>query len=336
MASYPVQELCRRHSFEEVAYLRWHGELPTREQLSAQHRVERAGRAMGPRISAMLAEQSATADPLDCVRAALSILDESEPDRPDSAATPHARTLRLFAVLPTVVAACQRLRRGLGPIAPRDHLGYVANLLSMTFGKVPEPQIVAAFETALILYTEHSPYALARLSRPARSADSARSARSDVRGDVDSAISALRRSETAEAGRAVVALVNEISIPDNAAAWVEDALADLGQVPGFSDRANAPADARVPSMRWALGVIASLRSGQHVLEVYESLVEAVHDACTRTPTLDVPASLACQLVGFDPESFASIVAIAQLPGWTPRFELGPTPISRVSRAAMAR
>ena len=25
---YPVQELCWRHSFEEVAFLLWHGELP--------------------------------------------------------------------------------------------------------------------------------------------------------------------------------------------------------------------------------------------------------------------------------------------------------------------
>lgn len=45
----------------------------------------------------------------------------------------------------------QRRRRGLGGIPPRDDLSYAANFLYMTFGKVPEPQIVAAFQTSLIL-----------------------------------------------------------------------------------------------------------------------------------------------------------------------------------------
>ncbi len=31
---YPVQDLAARRSFEEVAYLLWHGELPTPEQLA--------------------------------------------------------------------------------------------------------------------------------------------------------------------------------------------------------------------------------------------------------------------------------------------------------------
>ena len=59
--------------------------------------------------------------------------------------------MRLFAVLPSLVAFEQRRRRGLGAVAPRDDLGYAANFLYMTFGKVPEPQIVAAFERSLIL-----------------------------------------------------------------------------------------------------------------------------------------------------------------------------------------
>jgi citrate synthase len=150
---YHAQELCRRHSFEEVAYLRWHGELPTREQVCAQNRVERAQRALSPQVAAALARQPAAADPIDTVREALG--------------AERATAVRLFAVLPAIVAADQRLRQGLGVIAAREHLGYAANFLSMTFGKVPEPQIVAAFETALILYGGHISPAAAVPSRPA-------------------------------------------------------------------------------------------------------------------------------------------------------------------------
>ena len=37
-----VEELCRWRSFEEVAYLLWHGELPARDEILAQVRGERA------------------------------------------------------------------------------------------------------------------------------------------------------------------------------------------------------------------------------------------------------------------------------------------------------
>ena len=51
---YPVKELARRCSFEEIAYLLWRGELPEHDEVVAQNRVERAQRALGPLIAATL------------------------------------------------------------------------------------------------------------------------------------------------------------------------------------------------------------------------------------------------------------------------------------------
>jgi citrate synthase len=304
---YHAQELCRRHSFEEVAYLRWHGELPTRDQVSAQNRLERPQRALDPRVAATLARQPPTAHPIDTLRTALGALGPRASAVDDPAAGVHAQAVRLFAVLPSIVAADQRLRQGLGVITARGHLGYAANFLSMTFGKVPEPQIVAAFETALILYGGHIPHAPAFPSRPAAS---------DPYRVADSAIGALQRSEDTGAGPAVIEMVNEVGIPDNARPWVEEALAGGRKIPGFNYRLDKTDDARVPAMRGALGMIAGLRRGQHVIEVYEALAEAVREASGRTPLLDFPASLAFQLIGFDAQAFAPILAVARLPGWT--------------------
>ena len=89
---------------------------------------------------------------MDTLRTAVSLLGASDPAEGDnSPAAIRAKALRLFAVLPAVVAMDQRRRHGLGSIPPRDDLSYAANFLYMTFGKVPEPQIVAAFQTSLIL-----------------------------------------------------------------------------------------------------------------------------------------------------------------------------------------
>src|SRR5436190_23881278 len=45
---YPVQELAEQCSFEEVAWLIWHGELPGARDLEAFRTYERARRAISP------------------------------------------------------------------------------------------------------------------------------------------------------------------------------------------------------------------------------------------------------------------------------------------------
>jgi citrate synthase len=135
---YPVQELTRSRSFEEVAYLLWHGELPTPAQLAAQHRAERAQRALDPIVAATLKGLPLTAHPMDTLRTAVSLLGAADPAENDN--TPdanQAKALRLFAVLPSVVALDQRRRHGLDAVPPRDDLGLAANFLYMTFGKFP-------------------------------------------------------------------------------------------------------------------------------------------------------------------------------------------------------
>ncbi len=308
---YPVQELCRRYSFEEVAYLLWHGELPTRDQLSAQNRAERSQRALDPVIAATLIGLPLTAHPMDTLRTAVSLLGASDPAEDDnSPAAIRAKALRLFAVLPAVVAMDQRRRHGLGAIPPRDDLSYAANFLYMTFGKVPEPQIVAAFQTSLILYAEHSFNASTFTARVVTST------MSDIYSAVTAAIGALKGPLHGGASEAVMEMLDEIAIPDNAKPWLDDALADGRKIAGFGHRVYTNGDSRVPAMRAALGMIAALRGGRQLLEIYDTLAAAMHEAKGLHPNLDYPAGPAYHLIGFDTPTFTPIFVAARLPGWT--------------------
>jgi citrate synthase len=304
---YPVEELCRRNSFEEVAYLRWHGELPAHEQIFAQNRVERAHREATWHIAASIGGQPLTEHPLDTLRMAVRLLgapDEKQHDRTPAAI--RAAGLRLFAVLPSVIAADQRRRNGLDIIAPRDHLGYAANLLYMTFGKVPEPQIVAAFETSLILYSQHG----------VKSVGWAATRGSDLYSIIATAINALKDPGQATAAEAVMAMINEIAIPANAKPWLHEALTDGREIPGFGHDVRQDADSRVPAMRAALGMISALRGRGDLLEVSDALAAAVYDVKGLRPSLDYPAALASHLIGFDTPTFVPLFITACLPGWT--------------------
>ncbi|WP_343710721.1 citrate/2-methylcitrate synthase, partial [Mycobacterium sp.] len=137
---YPVQDLAAHCSFEEVAYLLWHGELPTGAELASFREQERAERGLSRETLAVLTALPDACHPMDVVRTMTSYLGAADPDEDNTAeAANHAKALRLFAVLPTIVAADMRRRRGLAPIPPDTALGYSQNFLQMCFGEVPDP-----------------------------------------------------------------------------------------------------------------------------------------------------------------------------------------------------
>jgi citrate synthase len=308
---YPVQELTQACGFEEVAYLLWHGELPTPVQLAAQNRAERAQRALDPVTAAILRGLPLTAHPMDTLRTAVSLLGAADPaisdNSPDAS---QAKALRLFAVLPAVVALDQRRRSGLEAVPPRDDLGFAANFLYMTFGQLPEPAIVTAFETSLILYAEHSFNASTFTARVVTST------LSDIYSAVTAAIGALKGPLHGGANEAVMDVMEEIGTPDRAEQWLAAALADKRKIMGFGHRVYKNGDSRVPTMRAALGDIAQLRDGQRLLEIYEILAKAMLQAKGLHPNLDYPAGPAYHLIGFDTPTFTPIFVVARLPGWT--------------------
>src|SRR5690554_4614767 len=134
---YPVQELAARCTFEEVAYLLWHGELPTPEQLTALEDAGRAQRALGAEVRTAVDLVPTTAHPMDVVRTAVSVIGAANPTAEDSSPEANlAKAARLLAQIPAVVAYDQRRRRGQELVPPREDLGYVENFLHMTFGEV--------------------------------------------------------------------------------------------------------------------------------------------------------------------------------------------------------
>src|SRR6185437_2500645 len=134
---YPVQELAARCSYEEVAYLLLHGELPSSDQLVAFEALERSLRPLDVRTRRVIDDLPLTAHPMDAVRTAVSQLGSFDATllQPGGILNPElndGRAVYLLAQLPTIVAYEQRRRRGLDLIEPRDDLDYSQNFLYMT------------------------------------------------------------------------------------------------------------------------------------------------------------------------------------------------------------
>src|SRR5580704_4655103 len=81
---YPVQELAASCSFEEVAYLIWHGELPDAQQLNKLTSTERSLRSIDDDLLYLLNQLPLTCHPMDVLRTAISYLGACDPSEGDA------------------------------------------------------------------------------------------------------------------------------------------------------------------------------------------------------------------------------------------------------------
>lgn len=308
---YPVQDLAARRSFEEVAYLLWHGELPTPAQLAEQTAAERTHRALPGNVADAVRELPTTCHPMDVVRTAVSQLGAHDPDAADSSPeAEQAKALRLWAALPAVVALDQRRRRGQEQVEPREDLGYAENFLWTTFGEVPDPAVVRAFEVSMVLYAEHSFNASTFTARVITST------LSDLHSAVTGAIGALKGPLHGGANEAVMATFAEIGAADRAAAWLDDALASKRKIMGFGHRVYKHGDSRVPTMRATLDDLVRHYDRSDLLELYTALETAMAERKGILPNLDYPAGPAYHLMGFDTPMFTPLFVASRVVGWT--------------------
>ena len=84
----------------------------------------------------------------------VSLMGLEDKDANDNSPKANMRkAMRIFAKTPTAVAAYFRARKGKKFIPPnKKKLSYSENFFHMMFGKVPNKEIVEAFDVSLILY----------------------------------------------------------------------------------------------------------------------------------------------------------------------------------------
>lgn len=314
---YPVQELAATQSFEAVAYLLWHGELPTSEQLAALRAQERSHRALADNVKAAIDLIPVEAHPMDEVRTAVSLIGASDENAGgsvlDAGGSPEEnleRSIRLFAALPAIVAYGQRRRRGEQPIEPRDDLDYSANFLWMTFGEEAGPVVVDAFNRSMILYAEHSFNASTFTARVITST------LSDLYSAVVGAIGALKGPLHGGANEAVLHIFDEIGEASNVVPWLDEALAAKRKIMGFGHRVYKSGDSRVPTMKAALDTLVEHYDRPEVAELYDALESEFVARKGIYPNLDYPSGPAYNLIGFDTLTFTPLFVAARVTGWT--------------------
>ncbi|MCF4006018.1 bifunctional 2-methylcitrate synthase/citrate synthase [Corynebacterium uropygiale] len=315
---YPVQELARYCTFEEVAYLLWNGELPSSDELRRFSIREKALRHIDRGLIDLVMSMPLSCHPMDVLRSAVSYIGAQDPESYTKDSDHIRRTsLELMAKLPTVVALDIRRRRGEGYIEPDTKMGFAENFLYMVFGKgegspANNRADIEAFDKSLILYAEHSFNASTFTARVITST------MSDTYSAVTGAIGALKGPLHGGANEAVMHHMLEIGDPAKAEQWVKDKLSRKELIMGFGHRVYKKGDSRVPTMEAAFREVAERHGGEKWIEMYDIMAKTMYENTSIhiMPNLDFPSGPTYHLLGFEVEFFTPIFVMARITGWT--------------------
>ena len=308
---YKVQDLCDKCDFEEVAYLVLHEELPSKAQLKKFVKEERSNRKLSKTIIKSIQQMPRNAHPMDVIRTCVSLMSLEDKDTKDNSPKANMRkALKIFSQTPTAVAAYFRARKGKKIIAPNKKLSFSENFFKMMFNKVPDKDIVRAFDISLILYAEHN------FNVSTFTARTITSSLSDLHGAITGAIASLKGPLHGGANEAVMHMMKSIGKPEKAKKWIENALAKKKVIMGFGHRVYRTGDSRVPTMKHYMFKVAKLLKKEKYTKMYENLEQVMLDKKNIHPNVDFPCGPTYYMMGIDIDFYTPIFVMSRITGWS--------------------
>ena len=308
---YAAQDLCEYCRFEEVAYLILNKDLPNSIQLKKFEKEERNDRELSKNLYEIIKHMPKKSHPMDVARTAVSVMGLEDNETSDSSPEANMRkALRIFAKTPTALAAFYRIRSGKKIIKPKKELNFAENFFHMCFGKVPQKEIVKAFDVSLILYAEHS------FNVSTFTARTITSSLSDIHGAITGAIASLKGPLHGGANEEVMHMMSKIKKPENALKWIKNALKNKDVVMGFGHRVYKSGDSRVPTMREYFGKVAKIKKDKTFEKIYDIVEKVMIKEKNIHPNVDYPTGPTYHLMGFDTDFFTPIFVISRITGWS--------------------
>ncbi len=305
---YVIADLAETMSYEEVAYLLWHGELPDRTQLDELSRKLASKRDLNGAATATLKGLAADSAPMDVLRTVVSAQGVTPRlQKPDL-----EQAVAYSAAFPTILAAFHRQRQGKDWVAPRAELGHAANYLYMLTGEEPAPEKVQALNSYLVLLADHGMNASTFTARVIASTDS------DLASCLVGAIGALKGPAHGGAPSLVMDQLEKIGGPENAERWGREALDRKERFMGFGHRVYRTYDPRAKILK---AMCERLNPTFYALaskweEVALKLLQERHPERPQATNVEFYSAGLLQSVGLPKDLFPPTFAISRAAGWT--------------------
>ena len=315
-----INELAEKSTFLETSYLLIFGHLPNDGELKKFTKDITFHTRLKLKILRMMEYLPEGGHPMDYLQAVSSAMGMYYPAR--NTLDPDVRywsIVRLIAKMPTIVAACHRLRRGDAPINPNNDLSFAANFYYMLFEKEPDPLMERLIDVILILHADHS------MNASTFSARVVGSTLADPYTVVSSAIGTLSGPLHGGANEKVIELLNEIGEKERVRAVIESMIEKKEKIMGVGHRVYKTKDPRAKILQKFAHQLFdhSEASNLNILEIAEEVEKVVEEKLSSKklyPNVDFYSGIVFQAMGMPPEIFTPIFAMARVSGWLAHWE----------------
>lgn len=308
---YSIHDLATHASFEEVAWLLLHGELPSGDELAGFEAELRAARELPGAVHDIIA-RIAHGHPMDVLRTAVSALAALEDGTHEVSEAAYVRNgIRLTSQVPMIVAAHHAIRSGRRPVEPDPALGHAANWLWMLKGEKPSADAARLADVDFVLHAEHGSNASAFAARVTVGTEA------DLHGAMVTALATLAGPAHGGAAEDVMRMVEEIGSPENAAAYVKERRAARLPVTGFGHRVYRAEDPRARHMRDGVEKLSREMGEPRWFAILRAVVEAMKPYSRHglNVNVDFYSGAIYQLHGIPKDLYVPIFAIGRVPGW---------------------
>jgi citrate synthase len=307
-----IHELADNSTFEEVCHLLWFGRLPSRAELQELRDRMAEERKLDASIIHRLHLAPKHALPMDVLRTIVSALSFYDPEEKnnDHEANIH-KAIRLTAQIAMVVAAYDRIRKGLDIVEPDRALSHSANFLLMLTGKRPSKVAERALDIALILHADHE------LNASTFAARVTAATLSDMHSAITSAIGALKGPLHGGANEAVFRILEAI---DKGGAdpveYVKGMLAQKKKIPGFGHRVYHTEDPRATHLRQMSRDLGNTSGQPKWFDFSQKIENFVKGEKKLNANVDFYSASTYHTLGIDVDLFTPVFAVSRISGWT--------------------
>ena len=308
---YSIDALATQSTFEEVSYLLIYGGLPTQAGLADFDAKLKDARELPASVYDVI---RATKDghPMDVLRTATSALAALTPTSQDVSVEAFIENgIKLTSQVPMIIAAHDRIRNGLEPIAADKTLSHAANWLWMLKGEKPSEDAASLADVDFILHAEHGSNASSFAARVTIGTEA------NLHGAIVTALSTLAGPAHGGAAEDVMKMVHEIGTPENAAAYVKAKRANREAVTGFGHRVYRAEDPRARHMREGVRKLGEEMGAPEWYAILQGVVDAMKPYARHglNVNVDFYSGVVYQLHGIPMDLYVPIFAIGRMPGW---------------------
>jgi citrate synthase len=337
---YPIDQLAEHSNFLEVCYLLLHGELPTApEYTEFEHNIT---------YHTMVHEQfdrffmgfRRDAHPMAIMVGAVGALSAFYHDS-TNINDPEQRMIsahRMIAKMPTIAARAFKYSRGQPFVFPRNELSYAENFLRMCFSVPaedwkPNPVLTRAMDRIFILHADHEQNASTSTVRLAGSSGA------NPFACIAAGIACLWGPSHGGANEEALNMLQEIGSVDRIPEYVQGVKDRKYRLMGFGHRVYKNYDPRAKVMQKTCHeVLAEVgHADDPLLKVAMELEQiALNDPYfverKLYPNVDFYSGITLRALGFPPEMFTVLFALARTVGWIAQWkEMIEDPSQRIGR-----